>query len=74
MEVLMPYEYISDLPKGVRDNLPVHAQEINLAAFNSALEQYDGDEDTARRVAWSAVKKAGYEKDEASGDWKKQSE
>ena len=67
----MPYDYISDLPKGVRNNLPVHAQEIYLAAFNNALEQYDGDEDAARRVAWSAVKKGGYEKDEATGNWKK---
>ncbi|MCW5875194.1 MAG: ChaB family protein [Anaerolineales bacterium] len=67
----MPYDYISDLPKGVRDNLPVHAQEIYLAAFNNALEQYGGDEDAARRVAWSAVKKGGYEKDEATGNWKK---
>ncbi|MBX3005653.1 MAG: ChaB family protein [Anaerolineales bacterium] len=67
----MPYETLADLPKGVKDNLPTHAQEIYLAAFNNAFEEYDKDEDRARRVAWSAVKKAGYEKDEASGDWKK---
>jgi len=67
----MPYESVSDLPKGVKDNLPAHAQEIYLAAFNNALEQYGGDEDIARRVAWSAVKKGGFEKDQATGDWKK---
>ena len=67
----MPYETLADLPKGVKDNLPTHAQEIYLAAFNNAFEEYGKDEDRARRVAWSAVKKAGYEKDETSGDWKK---
>lgn len=65
----MPYENLKELPKGVRNNLPAHAQEIYLAAYNNALEQYDGDEERARRVAWSAVKKGGYEKDETTGDW-----
>jgi cation transport regulator len=67
----MPYTSVSDLPKGVKDNLPAHAQDIYLAAFNNAYREYEGDEDRARRVAWSAVKKGGYAKDEASGDWKK---
>lgn len=62
----MPYAKVSDLPDSVRDNLPKHAQEIYLAAYNSAWEQYDqpkerrGDasrEETAHRVAWAAVKK-----------------
>lgn len=76
----MPYKNLSDLPDGVRDNLPKHAQEIYRAAFNSAWDQYDkpserrGDdtrEATAHQVAWAAVKKGGYEKDEESGKWKK---
>ncbi|HSS99058.1 MAG TPA: ChaB family protein [Terriglobales bacterium] len=67
----MPYESVVELPKGVKDNLPHHAQEIYLAAFNSALEEYGGGEDRARRVAWAAVKKGGYAKDEGTGDWKK---
>lgn len=67
----MPYNELSDLPDGVRNNLPHHAQEIYLAAFNNAYKEYDHDEDRARRVAWSAVKKAGYAKNEESGDWKK---
>ncbi len=67
----MPYENVKELPKGVKDNLPPHAQEIYLAAFNNALTEYGGDEDRARRVAWAAVKKGGYAKDEATGDWKK---
>ncbi|WP_445636340.1 hypothetical protein NSTC745_01227 [Nostoc sp. DSM 114161] len=56
----MPYQQIEDLPDSVKDNLPKHAQEIFRAAFNSALEQY-GEEESAFRVAWSAVKR-DYEK------------
>lgn len=75
---MSPYKKISELPDNVRDNVPKHAQEIYMEAFNSAWEQYDepeerrGDasrEETAHRVAWSAVKKK-YEKDESSGKWK----
>ena len=75
----MPYKSLKDLPKGVRDNVPKHGQEIYRAAFNSAWEQYDqpeerrGDasrEETAHRVAWAAVKES-YEKDEATGKWHK---
>lgn len=66
----MPYKNVSDLPESVRDHLPKHAQEIYMKAFNSAFEEYDrpgkrrGDasqEETAHKVAWSAVKKE-YEK------------
>ncbi len=40
--------------------LPPHAQEIFLAAFNSAWQSYEGagdQEEIAFRVAWAAVKK-----------------
>jgi cation transport regulator len=66
----MPYEKTSELPDSVKDNLPKHAQEIYMSAFNSAWDQYDepeerrGDdtrEETAHKVAWAAVKKK-YEK------------
>lgn len=76
----MPYQQLKDLPDKVRHNLPEHAQEIYRAAFKSAWEQYDepeerrGDtsrEETAHRVAWAAVKRV-YEKDEQSGEWRKQ--
>jgi cation transport regulator len=76
----MPFSSLADLPQQVKDPLPHHAEEIFLAAFNSAWDQYDqpeerrdGDtrEETAFKVAWSAVKKAGYQKDEASGKWHK---
>lgn len=67
----MPYTSINELPGGVRNVLPKHAQDIYKEAFNSAYEEYAdpkkrrGDEDreeAAHKVAWSAVKKAGYEK------------
>lgn len=72
----MPYKQSRELPESVRDGLPTHAQEIYLAAFNSAWEQYDEPserrggatrEETAHRVAWAAVKRS-YVKDEA-GRW-----
>lgn len=70
----MPYKTNSELPDSVKDNLPGHGQEIYRKAFNSAWEQYDepeerrgnaSREETAHRVAWSAVKKV-YEKRENS--------
>jgi cation transport regulator len=64
----MPYSKLSDLPESVRDHLPKHAQEIYRAAFNSAWDEYNHDEERAYRVAWAAVKNR-YEKDEATGDW-----
>jgi cation transport regulator len=75
----MPYDSNSELPDSVKNALPKQAQDIYRAAFNSAWEQYDepgerrGDasrEETAHRVAWSAVKKE-YEKGEDNGKWKK---
>lgn len=74
----MPYKDLDELPKSVRDNLPQHAQEIYMKAFNNAWDEYAdpeerrGDasrEETAHKVAWAAVKKV-YEKDEESGRWK----
>jgi cation transport regulator len=73
----MPYNNIDDLPEGVRDNLPKHAQEIYLSAFNNAWDQYkdaadrladSSREETAHRVAWSAVKKT-YAKNKETGKW-----
>lgn len=67
----MPYENKADLPDSVRDNLPGHAQEIYVKAFNSAWDQYKdpderrgntGREETAHKVAWAAVKNE-YHKD-----------
>ncbi len=62
----MPYQRNADLPPGVRNHLPPHAQDIYRAAFNNAWEQYASPntrrmggsrDDVARRVAWAAVKK-----------------
>jgi cation transport regulator len=62
----MPYSKIADLPKSVTDNLPTHAQEIFLATFNSAFNEYNGDEQRSFKVAWGAVKNS-YEK--VDGKW-----
>ncbi len=64
-ELTMPYTEPPDKIKG----LPPCAQEIWMAAFNSAWEQYEGDEAKATVTAWSAVKKQ-YEQDEG-GKWVK---
>ncbi|MBN8237873.1 ChaB family protein [Marinobacter hydrocarbonoclasticus] len=73
----MPYDRKSDLPDGVRNNLPAHAQEIYRKAFNSAWEEYRNPEDrrgdadreeTAHRVAWAAVKQEYHKED---GEWVK---
>ena len=62
----MPYSDINELPSSVRENLPKHAQEIYMKAYNSAWEQYSepeerrgnaSREETAHRVAWAAVKR-----------------
>ena len=48
--------------------LPSHAQDIWVSAFNSAYEKHNGDEEIANKIAWGAVKNAGYSKD-AKGHW-----
>src|SRR4030042_480996 len=58
----MPYVKIADLPEAVK-KLPQHAQEIWMAAFNWAFEQYEGDEEKCAGTAWAAVKNS-YEKNE----------
>jgi cation transport regulator len=61
----MPYRHTTELPLSVRKALPPHAQSIYLAAFNNAWREYGAPvkrrvltslEETAHRVAWSAVK------------------
>jgi cation transport regulator len=63
--VAMPYATNDDLPPSVRDHLPLHAQDIYREAFNHAWEQYGGDEPTAHRVAWAAVKRLYMKRDGA---------
>lgn len=66
----MPYSSNNELPESVKSVLPEHAQDIYKEAFNSAYDEYKDPEDrrggadreeTAHKVAWSAVKH-GYEK------------
>lgn len=66
----MPYRSNADLPEPVKNVLPAHAQEIYRDAFNHAWDEYadlekrrkgSSQEETAHRVAWTAVKKL-YEK------------
>ncbi len=73
----MPYKKNSQLPEGVKNNLPDKAQDIYREAYNSAWEEYSDPEDrrgdasreeTAHRIAWAAVKKQ-YEKQD--GRWVK---
>lgn len=62
----MPYRTLAELPDGVKV-LPKHAQEIYMAAFNSAFKQYEGDEAKSHGTAWAAVK-TKYKKNPA-GNW-----
>ena len=66
----MPYKTLSALPESVREHLPRHAQEIYLATFNNAWQEYREREhrrgkatreEVAHKVAWAAVKQQ-YEK------------
>jgi cation transport regulator ChaB len=50
----MPYQKKDELPDAVKA-LPQHGQEIWMAAFNSAWEQYKGDEEKCFATAWAAV-------------------
>ena len=66
----MPYT-IDNPPEQIA-KLHKHAQEIWIAAFNSAYEQYDKNEAKAAAIAWGAVKKS-YKQD-TEGNWVKLNE
>ena len=61
----MPYS-IDNPPEKIKD-MPKHAQEIFISAFNNALKQYEGDKERANKVAYNAVK-AKYKQDK-EGNW-----
>ena len=72
----MPYSDNEKLPKGVKNNLPNHAQDIYRESFNHAWEQYkspskrreaESREEVAHKIAWAAVEKK-YHKNE-NGNW-----
>jgi cation transport regulator len=51
----MPYNKIDELSEDIKEQLPEHAQQIFVAAFNAA--QSNGfSEEAARDVAWNSVK------------------
>lgn len=65
----MPYASVDKLPASIQAHLPFHAQEIYLAAFNNAWEEYQVGslrqrEQTAHRVAWAAVKHKYFKDDD----------
>ena len=74
----MPYKKNSELPEMVRENLPLHGQDIFREAFNSAWEEYkdpslrrgnESREEVSHKVAWSAVEKVYLNNSE--GKWVK---
>ncbi len=76
----MSYDNISELPDSVKKNLPKHAQEIYLQAYNNAWKQYAepkdrrndaSREETSHKVAWAAVKQKYKKK---SNKWSRKEE
>jgi cation transport regulator len=70
-EEYMPYKTNQELPDSVKNSLPKAAQDVFRKAFNAALKEYN-DEEKAVKVAWSAVKKAGFKK--TDGQWTKEND
>jgi len=71
----MPFQKGTVPPRLKGKGIPQKYIDIFIAAFNSALKQYGGDEGKAYRVAYAAMNKAlrrdGYRK--VNGKWKKES-
>ena len=64
----MAYQTIDNLPQEVRDQLPRDAQQIFVAAFNSA--ESDGlSSERSQQVAWDTIKN-NYEQKE-NGKWER---
>ncbi|MCJ7669581.1 MAG: ChaB family protein [Dehalococcoidia bacterium] len=61
----MPYS-IENPPDKIKD-MPKHAQEIFISAFNAAIKQYEGDEGKAHATAYAAVN-TKYKQDD-KGNW-----
>ena len=55
----MPYKRVQDLPKAQTDQYTAHQKEAFRKAFNSAYDEYGGDEHRAFAVAHAAAKRAG---------------
>jgi cation transport regulator len=65
-----PYSNNDQLPPSVKDALPIHAQDIFRNAFNSAYASGKSEE-VCFKIAWAAVKNAGYKKNK-DGKWVKE--
>jgi len=63
----MPYT-MNNKPDIIK-NLPVKAQKIFIAAFNTNLEETKNEKQSFK-IAWAAVEKAGYKKG-PDGIWKR---
>lgn len=72
----MPYKELKNLPDQVKNALPIHGQEIYIAAYNNAWDEYKDPEDratdssreeTAHKVAWAAVKRVYHKNNH--GEW-----
>jgi len=62
-----PYSTPADLPANVKDVLPEAAQRQWMEVFNSVYKRTGGNEDRARKAAWSVIKKRF--KKGPSGKW-----
>lgn len=67
----MPYT-LKNLPDAIKA-LPKQAQKIWMNAYNSAYKKYEDDEKRCNKIAWGAVKNAGYKKNK-QGKWVKKEE
>jgi phage I-like protein/cation transport regulator ChaB len=67
----MPYT-VENPPEQIKGQ-PKHLIEIWVAAFNSAMDQYDGDEQKSMATAWAAVK-TKFNKNEKTGMWEPKAE
>ena len=69
----MPFTNNSELPDSVRKVLPISAQNIYRRAYNAADKSDTSSTESSRaKIAWSAVKNAGFKKGD-SGKWIKES-
>jgi cation transport regulator len=74
----MPFNTVDELPCELRRDLPRHAQELYVKAYNDAWEKYEDPnrrlgggsrEEIAQKVAWEEVEKE-YVRDE-NGNWRR---
>jgi cation transport regulator ChaB len=66
----MPYPTAASAPAAVR-RLPAAAARIWRSAFNDCHARGGADEERCFKIAWGAIKNAGYAKDERTGKWRK---